>query len=180
MVESLKRLLAWDFRQDIPKGVDEGILDRNDRDHWMYVNFQWFLSRLPAHSKVIVWAANVHVAKDLSGVPGEEGLVPFGFYVRREFKSRAFALGFSAYSGSYAMTGQPVRQLSVAPDDSLEAQALAGRDSDTIYISVRQLRKFGSVGARPLGTTFKTARWDDVLDGLVVFREERAPEYLHR
>jgi erythromycin esterase-like protein len=180
MVESLKRLLAWDFRQDIPKGVDEGILDRNDRDHWMYVNFQWFLSRLPAHSKVIVWAANVHVAKDLSGVPGEEGLVPFGFYVRREFKSRAFALGFSAYSGSYAMTGQPVRQLSVAPDDSLEAQALAGRDSDTIYISVKQLRKFGSVGARPLGTTFKTARWDDVLDGLVVFREERAPEYLHR
>src|SRR5271154_2297944 len=180
MVESLKRLLAWDFRQDVPKGVDESILDRNDRDHWMYVNFQWLLSRLPAHSKVIVWAANVHVAKELSGVPGEEGLVPFGFYVRREFKSRAFALGFSAYSGSYAMTGQPVRQLSVAPDDSLEAQALAGRDSDTVYISFKQLRKFGSVGASPLGTSFKTARWDDVLDGLVVFREERAPEYLHR
>jgi erythromycin esterase-like protein len=180
MVESLKRLLAWDFRQDIPKGVDESILDRNDRDHWMYVNFQWFLSGLPAHSKMIIWAANVHVAKDLSGVPGEEGLVPFGFYVRREFKSRAFALGFSAYSGSYAMTGQPVRQLSVAPDDSLEAQALAGRDSDTIYISLKRLRKLGSVGARPLGITFKTARWDDVLGGLVVFREERAPEYLHR
>jgi len=179
MVESLKRRLAWDFRQVVPKGVDESILDRSDRDHWMYVNFQWLLSRLPAHSKVIVWAANVHVAKELSGVPGEEGLVPFGFYVRREFKSRAFALGFSAYSGSYAMTGQPVRQLSVAPDDSLEAQALAGRDSDTIYISLKQLRKFGSVGARPLGTSFKTAQWDDVLDGLVVFHEERAPQYLH-
>jgi hypothetical protein len=77
------------------------------------------------------------------------------------------------------MTGQPVRQLSVAPDDSLEAQALAGRDSDTIYISLKRLRKFGSVGARPLGTSFKTARWDDVLDGLLVFREERAPQYLH-
>jgi erythromycin esterase-like protein len=180
MVESLKRRFAWDFRQDIPKGVDESILDRNDRDHWMYVNFQWLRSRLPAHSKVIVWAANVHVAKELSGVPGEEGLVPFGSYVRREFESRAFALGFSAYSGSYAMTGQPVRQLSVAPDDSLEAQALAGRDSETIYISLKQLRKFGLVAARPLGTSFSTARWDGVLDGLVVFREERAPEYLHR
>jgi erythromycin esterase-like protein len=179
MVESLKSLFGWDFRQNFPKDVDESILDRNDRDHWMYMNFQWLLSRLPAHSKVIVWAANVHVAKDLSGVPGEETLVPFGFYVRREFKSRAFALGFSAYSGSYAMTGQPVRQLSVAPDDSLEAQALAGRDSDTIYISLKQLRKFGSVAARPLGTSFSTARWDDVLDGLLVFREERAPEYLH-
>ncbi len=180
MVESLKRLLAWDFRQDVPKGVDESILNRNDRDHWMYMNFQWLLSRLPAHSKVIVWAANVHVAKDLTGVPGEEGLVPFGFYVRREFKSRAFALGFSAFSGSYAFVGQPVRQLSAAPDTSLEWRSFANRDSDTVYISLKQLRKFGSVGARPLGTDFKTARWDDALDGLVVFREERAPQYLHR
>jgi erythromycin esterase-like protein len=180
MVESLKSLLGWDFRQNVPKGVDESILDRNDRDHWMYVNFQWLLSRLPAHSKVIVWAANVHVAKNLSGVPGKEGLIPFGFYVRREFKSRAFALGFSAYSGSYAMTGQPVRQLSVAPDDSLEAQALAGRGSDTVYISLEQLRKFGLVAARPMGTGFSAARWDEVLDGLVVFREERSPQYLHR
>lgn len=181
MVESLKSLFGWDFRQIVPKGVDESILDRNDRDHWMYMNFRWLLSRLPAHSKVIVWAANVHVAKDLSGVPGEEGLVPFGFYVRREFKDRAFALGFSAYSGSYAFVGQPVRQLSDAPNTSLEWRSFANHhDSDTIYISLKQLRKFGSVGARPLGISFKTARWDDVFDGLVVFREERAPEYLHR
>jgi len=180
MIESLKSLFAWDFRQDVPKGVDESILDRNDRDHWMYVNFQWLQSRLPAHSKVIVWAANVHVAKDLSGVPGEEGLVPLGSYLRRDFMDRAFALGFSAYSGSYAFVGQPVRELSAAPDTSLEWRSFAHRDSDTVYISLNQLRKFGSIGARPLGTSFKTARWDDVLDGLVVFREERAPQYLHR
>jgi hypothetical protein len=78
------------------------------------------------------------------------------------------------------MTGQPVRQLSVAPDDSLEAQALAGRGSDTVYISLEQLRKFGLVAARPMGTGFSAARWDEVLDGLVVFREERSPQYLHR
>jgi len=180
MVESLKRLLAWDFRQDVPKSVDESILDRNDRDHWMYVNFRWLLSRLPAHSKVIVWAANVHVAKDLSGVPEERGLVPLGSYIRRDFKDRAFALGFSAYSGSYAFVGQPVRQLSAAPDTSLEGRSFANRDSDTVYISLEQLRKFGSIGARPLGISFKTARWDNVLDGVVIFREERAPEYLHR
>jgi erythromycin esterase-like protein len=180
MIESLKSLFAWDFRQDVPKDVDESILNLNDRDHWMYVNFQWLLSRLPAHSKVIVWAANVHVAKDLSSVPGEEGLVPLGSYIRREFKDRAFALGFSALSGSYAFVGQPVRQLSDAPDTSLEWRSFANRDSDIVYLSLKQLRKFGSVGARPMGTDFKTARWDDVLDGLVVFREERAPEYLHR
>jgi erythromycin esterase-like protein len=105
---------------------------------------------------------------------------PLALTVRRDFKDRAFTLGFSAYSGSYAFVGQPVRQLSAAPDTYVEWRSFANCDSDTVYISLKQLRKFGSVGAWPLGTSFKTARWDDVLDGLVVFREERAPEYLHR
>ena len=180
MIESLKRSFARDFRQDLPKGADERILDGNDRDRSMYLNFRWLLSRLPGHSKVIVWAATTHVAKDLSGVDGDEGVVPVGSYIRRDFKRRAFALGFSAYSGSYAMAGQPVRQLSVAPSTSLERKAFTARDSDTVYLSLRELRKFGSIAARPLGSSFKTARWNEVLDGLLIFREEQAPEVPRR
>jgi erythromycin esterase-like protein len=180
MIESLKRSLARDFRQDLPKGADERILDENDRNRSMHLNFRWLLSRLPSHSKVIVWAATTHLAKDLSGVGGVEGIVPLGSYIRRDFKERAFALGFSAYSGSYAMAGQPVRQLSVAPDTSLEGKAFAARDSDIIYLSLKELRKFGSIAARPLGSSFKTARWNEVLDGLLIFREEQPPEFRRR
>lgn len=179
MIDSLKRYFARDLLDEFGKGThaDAGW---NDRDRSMYLNFRWLLSRLPSHSRVIVWAATVHTAKDLSGVSGFDGRVPLGSYIRRDFKERAFSLGFSAYSGSYAFVGQPVRQLSAAPGTSLEWRSFANRDSDTVYLPLEQLRKFGSVGARPLGTDFKTAQWDDVLDGLVVFREERAPEYLHR
>src|ERR1035441_539020 len=53
----------------------------------------------------------------------------------------------------------------------------AARDSDTVYLSLRELRKFGSIAARPLGSSFKTARWNEVLDGLLIFREEQAPEF---
>jgi len=179
MIDSLKRSFARDFR-DVPNGLDQRVLDVNDRDRSMYLNFQWLLAQLPAHSRVIVWAANTHVAKDLSGVSGEDGVVPFGSYVEREFKSRAFALGFSAYSGSYAMAGQPVRQLNVAPGDSLEAQAFAGRDSATSYLSLKELRKLGFIPARPLGSSFKTANWGEVLDGMVTFREEHAPDFVRR
>jgi erythromycin esterase-like protein len=177
MIESLKRSFARDFRQDLPKDADERILDENDRNRSMYLNFRWLLSRLPGHSKVIVWAATTHLAKDLSGVGGDEGVVSLGSSIRRDFKTRAFALGFSAYSGSYSMAGQPVRQLSVAPSTSLEGKALAARDSDTVYLSLEELRKFGSIAARPLGSSFKTARWNEVLDGLLIFREEQAPEF---
>jgi erythromycin esterase-like protein len=178
MIDSLKRNLARDFREGFAESADSDVA-WNERDRSMYLNFRWLLSRLPSFSKVIVWAATVHAAKDLSGVSGLDGRVPLGSYLRRDFKDRAFTLGFSEYSGSYAFVGQPVRQLSAAPDASLERRSLANRDSDIVYLSLKQLRKFGSVEARPLGSSFKTARWDDILDGLVVFREERAPQYLH-
>jgi len=179
MIDSLKRFFARNLAEESRKTADP---DKgwNERDRSMYRNFRWLLSRLPSHSKVIVWAATVHAAKDLSGAKGFEGEVPLGSYISRKFKDRAFALGFSAYAGSYVFTRQPVRELSAAPVTSLESRSFANRDSDTVYLSREQLRKFGSVEARPLGTTFTTARWDNVMDGLVVFREERPPEYLPR
>jgi erythromycin esterase-like protein len=174
MIESLKRRFVRDFREDVPKGTNESILLDNDRDRSMYLNFRWLLTQLPAHSKVIVWAATTHAAKDLSGVPGDVRIL-LGSYIHRDFQSRAFALGFSAYSGSYAMPGQPAKQLSVAPSDSLEQKTRGA--SNTVYLSLEELRKIGSIAARPLGSSFKVARWNEVLDGLVIFREDRPPEY---
>ena len=180
MIDSLKRNFARDFTEDDFTKGDQEVKWFNDRDRSMYLNFQWLLSRLPPRSKVIVWAATVHVAKNLSGVQGFEGKVPFGSYIRRDFGDRAFSLGFSAYSGDYAFVHQPVRSLSAAPASSLEGQVFAHLDSDTVYLSCKQLRKYGSVAARPLGTGFTTAHWDQVADGLVVFRKEHAPVWLHR
>ena len=177
IVDSMKRLFARDFRAEMPAGADTRLQDGNDRDRSMYLNFRWLMARLPRDSKVIVWAATTHVAKDLSGVSGSEGLISFGSYVRREFGDRAFAMGFSAYSGSYAMTGQPVRQLSAAPDDSLDGRAVADSKS---YVPLGELRKMGKIPGRALGAGFKTARWDEVVDGMVVFREERPPEFVRR
>jgi CxxC motif-containing protein (DUF1111 family)/erythromycin esterase-like protein len=180
MIDNLKRTIGRDFRQDVPSGANTWIIDGNDRDRSMYMNFRWLIDRLPAHSKVIVWAATSHVAKDLTGVSGEDGVVPFGSYVQKDFKSHAFALGFSAYSGSYARIGQLVRPLSVAPSDSLDARVFSGNDFDTKYLSSKELHKFGAIPARPLGADFKTAQWDEVLDGMLLFREERAPQPLPR
>lgn len=177
VIDSLKRTLARDFRQGVPAGMDMDTLDGNERDRSMYLNLQWFVSRLPSNSKIIIWAATTHVAKDLSGVDGEEHRVPLGSYVHHDFKGRAFALGFSAYSGSYARTGQPVRELSVAPGDSLEGRAFVGQDFDAIYMSRKQLQRFGSIQAR-LRSDFKAAKWSDVLDGMLIFRKENPPDFI--
>jgi hypothetical protein len=90
------------------------------------------MERRRAHSKVIDRLATAHVAKEPNGVDGDKGMVSFGSYVRREF-----ALGFSAYSGSYAMTGKPVRQLNAAPEDSLDGRMIANRES---YVSLSEMQ----------------------------------------
>ena len=175
MVENLKRSFARDFRDDVPAGVDLATQAFNDRDRSMYANFRWLMSRLPAESKVVVWTATSHAAKDLSGVPGQEKRVSLGSYIHRDFQGQAFVLGISAYSGAYGMARQPVRPLAAAPANSLEGRAFDNGDADTRYLDAEQIRKHGSILARPLGPDFKTANWGDVLDGLVVFREERPP-----
>jgi erythromycin esterase-like protein len=180
MIDSLKRSLARDFTEDdVPKN-DQEVRWMNARDRSMYLNFEWLYSRLPKHSKVIVWAATVHVAKVLSSVDGFEGRVPFGSFIRQDFGERAFSLGFSAYSGAYEFTRPPVRELSIAPVLSLEGQVFAHSNADATCLSRRQLRKYGSMPARPLGSSFTTAHWDQIVDSLIVFRTERAPMWLSR
>jgi len=129
------------------------------------------------NTKAIVWAANVHVAKNLSVVSGLEQRVPLGSYIRRDAADRSFALGFSAHAGSYSMARQPVRQLSVAPPASLEGQAFATDSAETRYFTLGQLRSLGAAPARLTGLDFRTARWNDVFDGVVLFREERPPDF---
>ena len=180
MIGSLKRNLARDFTEDDFTKSGQETRWINDRDRSMYFNFQWRYSRLPKHSKVIVWAATVHVAKALSSVKGFEGRVPFGSYIRQDFGDRAFSLGFSAYSGEYEFIRPPVRELTAGPAFSLEGQVFAHGNSDTVFLSRKQLRRYGSVAARPLGTSFESAHWDEVVDGMIVFRRERPPGWLSR
>jgi len=149
----------------------------NARDRSMYQNFEWLRARLPPASKIIVWTATNHAAKDLRGVPGNAA-ISMGSFIRVALGERAFALGFSEYSGRYAFARQAAKALDNAPAESLEGRAFARNDLVVRYFSTRDLRALGPIAARPLGVTFKTAKWDDVLDGLVVFREEHPPTVL--
>jgi len=175
MIANFKRTLARDFSEGGLTGIDLDTQTFNDRDRSMYTNFRWLMSRLPADNKVIVWTATIHAAKSLSGVPGRQRFVPLGSYIHREFNDQAYTLGISAYSGAYAMGRQPARPLPPAPDKSLESRAFENGGSDAHYFNPSDLRKLGSIPARPLGPDFAIANWADVLDGLVVFHEERPP-----
>lgn len=171
MLDNLRRLFARDFRAAPAAGGQ----DFNDRDASMYENFKWWHSRLPAGSKMIVWTATIHAAKSLAGVDGVASFVSLGSHIRRDLGGQAFVLGFSALSGTFALGRQPVRTLVAAPGNSLEARVFEGGDRDIRYVDAKALSELGVIPARPLGADFKTARWSEVVDALVVLRQEHPP-----
>jgi erythromycin esterase-like protein len=175
MAESLSRSFAHEFPDSIPGGADAKTYSFNARDRAMLLNFEWWLGRLSAHSKVIVWTATVHGAKNLSRVQGYEQFAPMGPAIHQRFGRDAFVLAFSARAGSYRFARQPERTLTVAGDTTLEGKVFLAEDADVHYLGGTELRRLGTIAARPLGPDFKAANWSDVIDGLVVFREERPP-----
>lgn len=179
MIGSLERNLARDFTEDDFSKREQELKWTNDRDRSMYLNFKWLMNRLPPHSKVIVWAATVHTAKTLRGVPGFDKRIPLGSFVDQDYGQKAFSLGFSSYAGDYSFTHHPVQHLAVAPPYSLEGKIIPQSHSDVVYLSRQQLHKEGAIAARIVGADFAVAHWDKVLDGVVIFRKERPPTWIH-
>jgi erythromycin esterase-like protein len=170
MVAALARLLERSFTEDAGAAFDA-------RDRSMFLSFQWLASRLPPRSKIIVWCATIHAAKDLSGLPRIGARVPLGAHVHRAYGDRAAAIGFSAHAGGYARIRKPPTELPIAPADSLEGQVFAQPGEDLRYVDREQLARLGTITARPVEYAFTAASWSQVLDGLVVFRRERPPQF---
>ncbi|HEX9107734.1 MAG TPA: erythromycin esterase family protein, partial [Longimicrobiales bacterium] len=178
MAANLRRLVLRDFPADTSDGLDAVARGFNARDRSMYENLRWQLARLPRGAKVIVWCANNHAAKELRSVPGLERRVPLGSYIHRDFGDAAFAAATTAYAGSYALGRHPAQTWPPAPPGSLESRTLQGDVVPARYLPARWLRQFGPVPSRVLGTTFATAAWAHVLDGVVVFRDDALPHPL--
>ena len=173
IADSLARLLARDFPADA--GPSANAQQFSARDASMFENFRFLMARLPAGSKVVVWTATVHAARDLTLVPGREGWRALGSLIAREYGSRLFSLGISAYSGTFARTGQPPARLPDPPATSLEAIGIARAQALVGYLPSRDLSDAGPVPSRLMGTAFVAAAWDRAFDGVVVVREERPP-----
>jgi erythromycin esterase-like protein len=142
------------------------------RDHSMYLNLRWLAARLPPRSKFIIWAENVHVARDDTADPTFGGGRNLGSWVHRAYGRRAFTLEFSSASGAFRYAKHDIRRLPEASPDSIEAQALRGTDRDIVYVGPTQL---AAMGVRP-GGIFEhhkiTTDWSRIADGLIVFRTE--------
>jgi erythromycin esterase-like protein len=142
----------------------------SSRDESMYRNLVWYVERLPADSRVIIWTATVHAARQR----GSLAEVPLGARVVERWGDRVGAVGFTAYAGYTSRAGRPASPIADAPSDSLEATATS--EAAWALLDSGKLRTLGRVSSRLLGT-FVSETWSDDFDAVVVIRQEAAPTF---
>jgi len=140
------------------------------RDESMYRNLVWYLERLPANSRVVIWTATVHAARQR----GSLSEVPLGARVVERWGDRVGTVGFTAYAGYTSRAGRPASPITDAPPESLEATATS--QSAWALLDSEKLRAIGRVPSRLLGK-FASETWSDYFDAVVVIRQEVAPTF---
>jgi erythromycin esterase-like protein len=148
--------------------------DGDRRDLGMAELVDWHRARWPRGTRVVVWCAAVHAAKRLDNIA--PAMVPMGAHLAAAHGDRVAAIGFSAAGGTYGDLSGAVHALPPAGPEALETVALADARGDLRYLDRRWLRRHGVMTARPINDRLvHAAAWADVLDGVMVLREERAP-----
>jgi erythromycin esterase-like protein len=151
-----------------------GAMSALDRDAAMQRNLLWQLRRLPPDAKVVVWTANVHAAKLAGGLQAK----PMGAWLAESLGDALGSVAFTALAGQSSMAGHKPVPLEPLGPDSLEAKAL-GADRSEAFLSAAALRQLGTVPSRLYGKPAEND-WATRFDGVVVFREEQAPEFAPR
>ncbi|MBY0574935.1 MAG: erythromycin esterase family protein [Undibacterium sp.] len=167
-------LMANNFFRFVTALSEQGV-DADQRELAMRDNIVALRSRLPKNTKIIIWGATVHAQK-LRTITQTKNLAMDTI----KLSDRDMAvIGFSALSGSHGRPKKSPTILVSAPEDSLEAKIFVGdKLSQLRYVDHDQLKSLGSVSARAKNlSSFEVNNWSQLLDGLIVLREERPPEY---
>ncbi len=167
MISAAQRWISRDFSSDAENMVN--------RDRSMFQNFEWLQSGLPTRSKIIVWAATVHIAKQGDPTWSDGTGTNFGSFVHQKYGDHAYSLGFSALSGSYRQGKGNIPVIPPAPPDSVERRALEGSNVGASYVGAPQLAAMGTLSGAFFRHSYQTLPWSNFLDGVVVFRAEHPP-----
>jgi len=142
----------------------------SSRDDSMFRNLAWYLARLPANTRIVVWTATVHAARQR----GSLAEIPLGARAVERWGDRVGSIGFTAYGGFTSRAARPATAIPDAPPDSLEATAT--KESAWALLDTKALRAAGPEASRLLGK-FASDNWADYFDVVVVIRQEAAPTF---
>jgi erythromycin esterase-like protein len=166
MLDNLDRYLARDFQSDVQR--------ISSRDASMHMNVRWWLAnRGTVEPKVIIWAANSHIAKGRGIDPNYDGAAPLGNLIAADFGKRSYSVGFSANSGTYRWSRVETKIIPT-DKDSLEGKATGTTGQSVVFMRGKDLGRKPEISGL-LNHQFYRAEWRKFFDGVIVFQSERPP-----
>jgi erythromycin esterase len=169
-----------DLENDIAIDPDVGyrIEQRIARDEQMGENLVWLATTRYPSAKIVVWAANYHILRNVSDVallghPGYySGVTTMGDVVHVALGDDVYILGFTARAGEwgYWYSGYDPTPLSPTPVGSLES-LLYEAGVERGFLNLRVASGNGAwlreqFVARPTGYLDANAPWRQVMDGV--------------
>jgi len=112
----------WDFSDDSKRSW----WNQNCRDSAMARNVSWLLNEKFAGEKMIIWAANFHVAKDVSNIPSSkyfrvEETQTMADYLEPQLEDNMYSIGTISYTGEYLISGENrIQKIREKPKRSIE------------------------------------------------------------
>src|SRR5438270_10759975 len=172
----------------------------NLRDSHMFETLNELFAHLDSGSaKIVVWAHNSHLGDARATEMSARGELNVGQLVRERFGRRAYAIGFSTYSGTVTAAsdwGGPAERKRVRPglrgsyEELFHATgipafwlSLAEQDESTALLMNERLQRAIGVIYRPETERFShyfEARLPEQFDAIIHFDETRALEPLER
>lgn len=144
---------------------------RNTRDEQMALNLRWLAEHKYPGEKIIVWAANYHIAK-YADHDGKKDLESMGHFFTRDsnYLRQTYVLGFNSYGGTAGRLGFPDYDIQKPRKDGFEnwiPEQMAYAFTDFSKMPDKSEKFF----LKGLGhMSFKT-HWAQLFDGVFFIRE---------
>lgn len=151
------------------------------RDRQMGKNLVWLAEHGFPGEKIIVWAATLHVARDVEEIEVLDqgsgfyaGYTTMGQVVWEELGSEAYSVGFTAAQGSVGTWWSTPRSIVPPASESLE-DLFVQAGFQNAFLDLRNRGDGGSwltglLLARPFGYAYMRTSWPSHLDGMVFTR----------
>lgn len=172
-----------DSYQQLPKKDRIGFEKYQERDTQMAINLDWLMNNTLKGEKIIVWAANYHVANNPNQIESDKNwrfrsgnLVSMGYKFDQLSEIKSYRIAVSSYSGQYTDWTHSLNEyVDIKPERHFENSLeflLSKKDVKYAYVPLKDIESEFSLS----GFTHKAYRgkWKEVFDA-VLYIENMTP-----
>lgn len=172
----------WNLKDDKRKNA----WVQNPRDSTMALNIRWLFNEEFKDEKIIVWAANFHVANNVSSAIERHkffqngGVKTTGEYLKGFFGDACFSIGTISFKGTYAIPSEGIIQ-NINSKSKKTLEYYLSKSNNTAFVNFvnnKDFKPFVMSGVVPY--LEQKENWGNVYDGVFFIKEMKAATYPDR